>query len=220
MMPSFTDFFALVGIDLVLSAVVLRVLSWGGDAKARTRAAWLAAALFAALWWPLGEAKLPALAYVRGLSSDLSITLVALACLGLWHGVVKEHEPDRSFIKRETGIVFVVAAAAGLFLYPLALGLGDWDAYRLGWGTPALWLVLLMMTVVARLRKFRLLPLLLALAMLGWAAGLLESTNLWDYLLDPWLFVLSLVYCIKAAFRQATEGFAWPRRDKLSRRSA
>lgn len=218
MIPSLTDFFALLGIDLVLSAILLRLLSWGGNAKAGTRAAWLTAMLFAALWWPLGTAKLPALAYVRGVSSDLSITLVALACLGFWEGIFKG--PAARSRNLEKTLVFVVAAGAGLFLYPLALGLGDWDPYRLGWGTPALWLVLLMIAVLARIGKFRLLPLLLALALLAWAAGLLESTNLWDYLLDPWLFVLSVAYCIRTGFMRATEQFAWAWRDKLSRPSA
>ena len=43
----------------------------------------------------------------------------------------------------------------------------------------------------------RLLPLLLALALLAWTAGLMESRNLWDYLLDPWLAFASLYKVLK-----------------------
>jgi hypothetical protein len=36
------------------------------------------------------------------------------------------------------------------------------------------------------------LPALVALALLAWSLDLMESGNLWDYLLDPWLSVFAL----------------------------
>lgn len=204
MIPSLNNFFALLGIDVMLCAVVLRLLSW--SSKANAWAPWVTAALFFALWLPVGPVQLPVLAYVRGVSSDLSITLVALACLALWRGIFKG-PPVRD---REKALLFFTTTAGGVLLYPLALGLGNWDAYRLGWGAPGLWLVLLVIAVVARLKKFWLLPLLLALALLAWTAGVFESTNLWDYLLDPWLFLMAFVYCIKTLFSTVRGGLSRP----------
>ena len=53
----------------------------------------------------------------------------------------------------------------------------------------------------------RLLPMLIAVAMLAWAAGLLESTNLWDYLIDPWLAVGAIFQCLKVTGRQLLARF-------------
>ena len=91
----------------------------------------------------------------------------------------------------------LAVASAALFLYPLALGWGDWDPYRLGWGAPGFWSALLIFSLICWFRGLRLLPLLVALALLAWTVGLLESTNLWDYLIDPWLSVVAIFLCAK-----------------------
>jgi hypothetical protein len=193
MLPALTDFVALQGIDLVLCAGCLRLLSWR---RGVTRwAKWVTAACFVLLWYPVGTAHLPILAYIRGISSDLSITLVALACLGLYRRLLVLRAID----PRERVVVNVAVAAAALFLYPLALGWGDWDAYRLGWGAPGMWAVLLALSLICWVKGLRLLPLLVALALLAWVAGVLESNNLWDYLIDPWLATAALFHCIKLA---------------------
>lgn len=191
MLPPLNDLAALLGIDLVLSAGCLRLLSWRRGVT--PWATWGTAACFVLLWCPVGAAHLPILAYIRGVSSDLSITLVALACLGLGQRLLELRVLD----PRERTVVNMVVAAAALFLYPLALGWGDWDAYRLGWGAPVLWAALLALSLVCWVKGLRLLPLLVALALLAWVAGVLESGNLWDYLIDPWLAVAALFHCIK-----------------------
>ncbi|MEO6016821.1 MAG: hypothetical protein ABIP46_06160 [Polaromonas sp.] len=190
-MPLPTDFVALLGIDLVLCAVCLWVLScWPGGGRWRQ---WIAAAVFVLLWWPAGSAQLPLLAYVRGITSDPSVTLVAMACLALYR-----RGSGRDVVRpRERTVLAVTVAALALVLYPTALGWGDWDAYRLGWGSPVLWLGLLLGSVVCWFRGLRLLPLLVALALLAWTAGALESTNLWDYLMDPWLAVAAIFRSLK-----------------------
>ena len=198
MFPPLTDFFALLGINLVLCAGCLRLLGAAGgglSGEARPWAKWTGVVLFVLLWVPVGAAQLPIVAYVRGISSDLSITLVVLACLGLGRRLLGL----RAIGQRERNALFAVIAVAAMFLYPLALGWGDWDAYRLGWGALGMWAALLILSLVCWLRGLRLLPVLVAMALLAWTAGLLESSNLWDYLMDPWLSVAALVYCAKAA---------------------
>lgn len=195
MFPPLTDLVALLGIALVLSAWLMRVLCLRQAASlpAPRWARGVTAVFFVALWLPVGAANLPAVAVVRGISSDLSVTLVLLAALGLgqrWLGRPR-------LADRETWPVHALLAAVAVFLYPLALGWGEWDAYRLGWGSFGLWSALLAVAVLAWVRGLRLLPLLIAAALLAWSAGLLESGNLWDYLLDPWLAIGALAVCVR-----------------------
>lgn len=193
MLPPLTDLVALLGIALVLSAGCLRLLS--GRRGVTPWAKWGAAAGFLLLWCPVGTAHLPIVAYIRGVSSDLSITLVVVACLGLSQRLLGL----RVIEQREWTVVNAAVAAAALFLYPLALGWGDWDAYRLGWGAPGMWLALFALSLICWVKGLRLLPLLVALALLAWVAGVLESSNLWDYLIDPWLATAALFQCVKVA---------------------
>lgn len=191
MLPSLTDLAALLGIALVLCAGCLRLLHWqfGG-------APWVkgvTATCFVLAWIPLGAAQLPLVAYVRGISSDLSITLVVLAALGL----ARRLRGLRDLDPRERMALNAAVAAAALFLYPLALGWGDWDPYRAGWGAPGMWVALLALTVFCWSQGLRLLPALVATALLAWSVGLLESANLWDYLIDPWLASAAIFQCLK-----------------------
>lgn len=196
MLPSPTDFFALLGINLVLCAMAGRLLCRGPLVS--RWACWVLAVLFLLLWLPVGSAPLPVVAYIRGVSSDPSVTLVLLACLGLARRLLELPQ----LAERESMPVFLVVAVAALLLYPTALGWGDFDAYRLGWGSAVMWLVLLALCAVGWLLKLRLLPLLIAAAMLAWVAGLMESGNLWDYLMDPWLVATAFVQCLGAGIRR------------------
>ena len=139
MLPPLTDLVALMGIAVVLCTGCLRLLDsmrWGSGVAGVTRstrsAKWVAAICFVVLWCPVGSAQLPLVAYIRGISSDLSITLVALACLNLRQRLLGLGAVDL----RERMAVNAVVGVAALLLYPLALGWGDWDAYRVGWGAP------------------------------------------------------------------------------------
>ena len=204
MLPPLTDFVALMGLGLVLCAGCLRLLS-ATSLNLRWKKATILAC-FLLLWLPVRGAHLPVLAYIRGVSSDLSITLVVLACLGLRQrlsGRRVEHS-------REHTAVLAVVAVAALFLYPLALGWGDWDAYRPGWGAPGMWAALLFISLLAWARGLRLLPTLVGLALLAWTAGVLESTNLWDYLMDPWLAVFSIFHCVRLGIKKTAARVRWP----------
>ena len=201
MSPLVNNFFALLCIAVVLSAMLFRLLSIFG--VSRMWAGWISAVGFAAMWWPLGAAHMPAAAYVRGISSDLSITLVVLVCLPLFRGALPR------FNSREKIPVFAAVLVAAGFLYPMALGLGDWDPYRLGWGQPGMWIGLLILAFVCWLNGLRLLPALIAVSLLVWTAGLLESGNLWDYLLDPWLTLAVCAYALKALITNITERLGW-----------
>ena len=198
-----TDAFALLGINLVLCTVLLSLLN--AMRAMRSHRAWvngIATVVFVLLWTPLGAAQIPAVAYVRGFTADLSVTLVALAIWHLFHHALGW----RTIAKRDLLAVLGVVAATAVFLYPLALGWGDWDAYRLGWGSWGMLGVLLVLCAVCWAKGLRLLPALVAIALLAWSLGWMESGNLWDYLLDPWLSLYSLGFVFMMCI-QVVKGF-------------
>ena len=145
----------------------------------------LPAAFLALLFVPIEG--IPVAGYVRGIAGDLSITtllLLASSAVALAGGP-KLH--DRREL--QTLAAFVLASAA--FLYPMALGLTSFDPYALGY-PHRMRGFLLGLAPVALFAWFRgrlLLLLAVVLALAAFRFELLESRNLWDYLLDPWLAV-------------------------------
>lgn len=207
-LPPLTDLTALLGINLVLCAAGLHLLA-ARFSSARW-AGWTMLSCFVFLWLPAGVAHLPLVAYVRGITSDLSVTLVALACLAI--GKCLFGLPALGRRNRLTLSSAIVVAAT--VLYPTALGWGDWDAYRLGWGSFSMLGMLLALVMVFWLIGIRLLPMLVGLALLAWVTGWMESTNLWDYLIDPWLAVGATIQCITACGQALADRY---RRDPVAR---
>jgi hypothetical protein len=205
MLPALTDVVALMGIALVVCSMCLWILDLAQEgfsvayvtSRVR-RAKWFTLICFVVLWCPVGSARLPLVTYIRGISSDLSITLVALSCLNLRQRLLGLG----SNRLRERMAVSVVISLAALVLYPLALGWGDWDIYRLGWSSFGMWAGLLLISLACWAQGLRLLPTLVALPLLAWCFNLLESTNLWDYLIDPWLAIAAIFQCANWIFRQ------------------
>lgn len=89
------------------------------------------------------------------------------------------------------GVVLV-----GLVFYPLALGVSSYDPYQLGYSPTLMALLLAMVSIVAWFKSGRDLAIILLLPLLAYNLKLLESTNLWDYLLDPVLMGYALVQCL------------------------
>lgn len=189
-----TDLSGLAGITLAVFALLLRqrrvqALAWP------QRLAVLLAALLVLLV-PVAGLSLAGL--LRGFTGDLSIfTLVflLLAIARTLSGCALVLDDNR------VRAVQAIAIAALLF-YPLALGLGPVDPYRLGYGNLWFMLALLGFAAWAALRHSILLALGIALAVVAWSFGWYESPNLWDYLIDPWLGIYALVAQTKHWWKQ------------------
>ena len=209
-MMALTDAFALFGITAALCAgaaylcrlrgnnVATQPFGFGGWTKA-----WISV-LFVAMLVPIPGTGVPFAGYVRGFIGDLSITLMALSILALCHRLFGAVAISR----RELTALLVVVGTAAFLLYPTALGWGDWDAYRLGWGSWWILSVLLLLTAACAWMGLRVLPAMVALALLAWSLELLESGNLWDYLLDPWLSAYALGFVFIKFARIARKRFA------------
>ena len=190
-MPNFTDLTGLAGVAVAAAAAVSLL---PGTAKlARSRLAVLQAAVFVLMVVPFGG--MPAAAYLRGMTGDLSITtLVLLSCAML--------SPRKGCAAdRQRQVLLSLVAPAALVFYPMALGAEAYDPYRLGYGTVQFVAVLLLLALAAWLRGYAMIVLCIALAALGWASGWYESGNLWDYLIDPFVAIYALAAIMNTFIR-------------------
>ncbi len=131
--------------------------------------------------------------FSRGLLGDPSVTTVLLLLAALFR-IPRESRPVPAFISWWVVIL-------GVLLYSTALGAGGFDLYEWGYGGHML-LPLLLFAVVIHWRRYPALAGVLGLGMLAWHFRLLESTNLWDYLLDPMLFVWAFWQLVRALLRR------------------
>ncbi len=127
--------------------------------------------------------------WLRSVVGDLSVlTLVVFANIlakRLWSYTVLEAASRKNLL--------LLVAVVGVVFYLMALGVGPVDPYRLGF-TPLIMASLLGLTsLIAWLTQARRLAIILLLPLLAYNLHLLESDNLWDYLLDPVLVIYALV---------------------------
>lgn len=142
----------------------------------------------------------PPARFIAGFNVSFSITLAVLL-LSLFLGqITAVWLLDR----RACRTLMLLGLISGLCLYPSAMNLVPVDLYRLGWGSVFLTVPLFFLTIVLVLTGNRAGPVLAA-CVAGYALKLLESDNLWDYLLDPFL----VIWCF---FALLAEGFAFARR--------
>ncbi|MDR3086350.1 MAG: hypothetical protein LBU45_00105 [Azoarcus sp.] len=148
----------------------------------------LLAALLIVVPLPVGNA-VSLLSILRGLFGSLSVTTVIfLLALAL-----QNSKRMTVFAGRETRWLPPLIAAVSLLFYPTALGLGRLDSYE--WGHDealVLPLTVGVLALMAWLARWRVSALALVLALALWRLRMLESTNLWDYLLDPLLALTAL----------------------------
>lgn len=183
-MPNFTD---LTGLAGVASAMAASLLLLPGMARlAKTHLAIATGAFFVVVLIPFSG--FPLAAYVRGITGDLSITAMVL----LWCALSRPWAGSGAAGSKHRLALLVLIALVAVTLYPLALGLGAFDPYRLGYGNQAFVAALLPVALAAWFWKYYLAALCIALATFAWAIGWYESGNLWDYLLDPFVSVYAL----------------------------
>jgi hypothetical protein len=192
----------LTGISLLLAASVLRVFLFF---KVKKQVAILIALLVFALSY-LSISGDSINFYLRGIFNDISISSYIL--LGYYF---ISSGSTTSIINSNTQPVFYLAALTGLFFYPAALGLGTIDPYSWGFINKAhahysslIFIVCLAgLMFFSFLKQYNLLLLCLVLSTLTYQSGILESRNLWDYLLDPLIFIyalLAIIYRINKKF--------------------
>jgi len=192
-MIQFTDMTGLASSAVAMTAAVF--LLPGVTRMPKPSLALLGSAVAVVSLVPCGV--LPLAAYVRGVIGDLSITSLVLLTLVISRTLFG-WPPSNN--KAKLALQALIALAA-LGLYPLALGIGYFDPYRLGYGN--LWFVsaLLLVALAAYSRRLTVMALSIALAVFAWGIGWYESTNIWDYLLDPMVSIYAISAVMKHSIR-------------------
>jgi len=131
---------------------------------------------------------LPLARWLISLNANFSIPLTAI----LFSRVVRTAFGIRLLDDKALLTCWIFAITAGAALYPMALGLTRLDPYAAGWGFSWLFVVMFSLTVVLLAIKNRFAVILMA-SILAFNLHLLESTNLWDYSVDPLLVVVSCI---------------------------
>ena len=96
-------------------------------------------------------------------------------------------------------ILLLGVVLVGVVFYPLALGLSLLDPYHFGYAPSDMTVLLVSVSVIAWLRGQRALAVVILLPLLAFDLRLFESANLWDYLLDPILFIYAVIQIVPNA---------------------
>ena len=192
-MVNFTDITGLASSTIAIIAMALQLPAVARLQK--THLALLISTLVIIVLIPFHG--LPLAAYLRGGIGDLSITSLILLTLTILRSLSGCTLADI----RPNNLMLSLIVLAALGLYPMDLGLGYFDPYRLGYGNVGFIGGLLLITLVAYYYQQTLLALTLTFTVLAWNIGWYESTNLWDYLLDP----LLAIYAIGALLKQGVQ---------------
>ena len=176
-----TDMTGLVGIAFAVAVLLVRLL--GAKYLSRVAGFLLVGILMVIALLPVIQG-LSLAGYLRGYVGDLSVTtwvLMSVILLG----------KSKSLVSQQYDLLVLVAVTALIF-YPLALGLGLFDPYRLGFGHIGFMVSLLLLSLWCVYQQKNLIVWSICLALFAWTVGWSESNNMWDYLIDPWLSIYAV----------------------------
>lgn len=175
-------YYPLVAWTAVLGAVVRGIQVLGGDRGPR----WLPLLAGGLAFVPVSG--LPIGRWLHGFNPSVSIPFVAILLNAVISPLLERQLLDEKALR--AGLWF--GALAGLVLYPMAAGVGPFDPYELGWNWPGIELVVGGLSVLLLWRQNAFGGVLL-LTGVAWRLGGMESQNVWDYLIDPIYFVMSVI---------------------------
>jgi hypothetical protein len=149
-------------------------------------------------FWPIGSLglslELPLSAYVRGVIGDLSTVTVVLLLSTL---LMRNQSTPR--------IVKLVIVLIGICFYPFALGLGMFDPYGWGYSSVALLIAVIIFALMCAAANWNKGVWAIGLAMIAWSVRWHESTNLWDYLIDPFLVTWAILGLVATIVKKRKE---------------
>ena len=157
-------------------------------------------ALVTSLLLGLPVYNLPIHAYITGITGHLSISsfvLVAAHCLRPAScNLLYLSDQEQKFICR-------ILAYSGLFLYPMTLGLTQFDPYILGyWQSFPHYFYLIIgllmaISLLACYLRYHYVVIIFIGSLLGYDLHSHPSTNWWDYYIDPWIWFYACYFLIR-----------------------
>lgn len=177
---------------LIAGAVLTAIAVWRAPLwRVPVALAMWAAILF--VRWP----RFTAFDIVVGSVGSLSVTMmvvIAASALGYW-GLARPRDDELRFAA-------VALIASGVVLYASAFGLTMFDAYRTGFSHTVPVVLSLAVIAWSAFKGWLWLPITMALVSIAHRLGALPSSNWWDYVMDPVLFVAAIVFLIIVASRR------------------
>lgn len=141
------------------------------------------------------------------LSANFSVPMALLLVVG----ILGRARQVAIFRPHDWQAAWVFGAVASLVLYPSALGLGpqNFDAYALGWpwlfwGSSLMLFGGVAVASAGLLWRGNRFGYVLLVTLAAYGTGFQESTNLWDYLLDPVFGAVSLLTILWWTVRRFT----------------
>jgi hypothetical protein len=133
--------------------------------------------------------------WITGINANFSVALLATLVVTVY---------ERAFARmwfspRDWDACWMFGAVGGLALYPFAFGLSRLDLYEWGWHGSPLFAIMAVLTGWLLWKQLRF-GFVLLCAAAAFQLQLLESTNYWDYLLDPIYVLVSFVMLIRRPF--------------------
>jgi len=185
-----STFSSLMAHGLLLMTVLLMLLQ-----VRRWKQYWPAAYLLAAaiIVLPLSDWLL--IEFSRGLITDLSFASILMLATYLL-SILKVKRPinDTSF-----NLVILIFA---ILLYPASMGMGMFDPYSLGFASHAYYdyfvLGIASIGILAAYIGYKQLAIWLTLGCIAHGLHVYESSNLWNYLLDPFAVIAALVSVVNS----------------------
>jgi hypothetical protein len=140
--------------------------------------------------------------YVRSIFGDPSVTalLFYIALLLQQYFSLPLYRPTEWVLLR-----WLLIAMTAL-LYPFALGLTMFDSYSLGYSNPWLLALVFIISLFCWLRSYYFLALIITAAVVAHSLQLLESRNLWDYLIDPLFLLVMLLSWLRPSLLKRNAG--------------
>ena len=132
----------------------------------------------------------PVFYYLRGPAGDFSV--FASVFFGAY--ILNKGWGIAVYREKERRALFFWIGLLGICLYWMTLGGTQYDPYRLGYHPHGLLTILFFLGLYFWYRKYYFLLFAMVASVIGFTARLLESDNLWDYLLDAvfWLVCITL----------------------------
>ncbi len=192
-----TDIAGLVGVILLTIAIICYLIRPVTNLNWRRH---IVCATIPILIWKASSL----ITILRGITGDLSISSVLFLLLFLSNNLSIRHNlkiKDLSQPPHSSTLNYLILACGAIVLYPFALGVGHIDTYRLGFGNTYFLILLAYGTIIAYRNKLQLVAWSILLAVATWTIGWYESTNLWDYLLDPWISLYAIGIVIWASVK-------------------